>query len=110
MLYTLEVPGFEGQRLEIDAGAFKKTLLVNGVKAPSAGVGKYRLTRNDGREVTTKWTSSFGARGCAGPEPDHLATRRGRLRGDPAPTSRRVVAILRFRLGRVPRTPRNCVG
>lgn len=59
MLYTLEVPGFEGQRLEIDAGAFKKTLLLNGVKAPSAGIGKYRLTRNDGREVTTKWTSSF---------------------------------------------------
>jgi hypothetical protein len=61
MLYTLEVPGFEGQRLEIDAGAFKfkKTLLLNGVKAPSAGIGKYRLTRNDGREVTTKWTSSL---------------------------------------------------
>jgi hypothetical protein len=59
MLYKLEIPGFEGQRLEIDAGAFKKTLLLNGVKAPSAGIGKYRLTRNDGREVTTKWTSSF---------------------------------------------------
>jgi hypothetical protein len=29
------------------------------VKAPSAGIGKYRLNRNDGREVTTKWTSSF---------------------------------------------------
>jgi hypothetical protein len=59
MLYKLEVPGFEGQRLEIDAGAFKKTLLLNGVKAPSGGIGKYRLTRNDGREVTTKWASSF---------------------------------------------------
>ncbi len=59
MLHKLEVPGFEGQRLEIDAGAFKKTLLLNGVKAPSAGVGRYRLTRNDGREVTTKWTMSF---------------------------------------------------
>jgi hypothetical protein len=59
MLYQLEVPGFEGQRLEIEAGAFKKTLLLNGVKAPSAGVGKYRLTRNDGREVTTKWASSL---------------------------------------------------
>jgi hypothetical protein len=59
MLYKLEVPGFEGQRVEIDAGAFKKTLLLNGVKAPSAGIGQYRLTRNDGREVTTKWTGSF---------------------------------------------------
>jgi hypothetical protein len=59
MLYKLEVPGFEGQRLEIDAGAFKKTLLFNGVTAPSAGIGKYRITRDDGREVTTKWTSSF---------------------------------------------------
>lgn len=59
MLYQLEIPGFEGQRLEIDAGAFKKTLLLNGVKAPSAGLGKYKLTRNDGREVTAKWASSF---------------------------------------------------
>ena len=59
MLYRLNVPGFEGQRLEIDAGAFKKTLLLNGVKAPAAGIGKYRLIRSDGREVTTKWTSSF---------------------------------------------------
>jgi hypothetical protein len=59
MLHKLEVPGFEGQQLEIDAGAFKKTLLLNGVKAPSAGIGQYRLTRNDGREVTTKWASSL---------------------------------------------------
>jgi hypothetical protein len=59
MLYKLEVAGFEGQRLEIDAGPFKKTLLLNGVPAPSAGIGQFRLTRNDGREVTTKWTSSL---------------------------------------------------
>lgn len=59
MLHPLNVPGFEGQKLEIDAGAFKKKLLLNGVEAPSAGLGRYRLVRNDGREVTTKWAGAF---------------------------------------------------
>lgn len=59
MRHELKVPGFEGQRLEIEAGAFKKRLLLNGVEAPAAGMGKYRLVRNDGREVVTQWTGAF---------------------------------------------------
>jgi hypothetical protein len=60
MRHPLNVPGFEGRTLEIDAGAFVKRLYVDGSQAAKGNkLGQMLLRRNDGREVIAKWTPSF---------------------------------------------------
>jgi hypothetical protein len=60
MRHRLNVPGFEGRSLEIDAGALAKRLYVDGVKAPKGKkLGQMLLRTNDGREVVAKWAPSF---------------------------------------------------
>jgi hypothetical protein len=60
MRHPLNVPGFEGRTLEIDAGAWAKRLYVDGAVAPKGQkLGQMLLRRNDGREVVAKWAPSF---------------------------------------------------
>lgn len=62
MLYSLTIPGFEGQRIEVQsAGLFSSAkLLVNQQLAPKGTKrGEMLLRRNDGQTVVAQWKSQF---------------------------------------------------
>jgi hypothetical protein len=60
MRLKVEVAGFEGRAVEIEAGLFRKSLFVDGHPAPKGPkLGQYALRRNDGREVVAKWQASL---------------------------------------------------
>ena len=60
MRYPLQVVGFEGRSLEVDAGLFGRRLYADGtVVAKGKKLGQMLLRRNDGREVVAKWIASL---------------------------------------------------
>jgi hypothetical protein len=62
MKYTVDLEGFEGQKIEVQpAGLFGAAkLFVNDVEAPhGAKRGEMILSRKDGREVVAAWRNNF---------------------------------------------------
>lgn len=62
MKYTVNLEGFEGQRIEFQpAGFFSASkLFINDIEARQGPKrGEMVLTRNDGREVIATWRNSF---------------------------------------------------
>jgi hypothetical protein len=62
MKYTVDLEGFDGQKIEVQpAGLFGAArLFVNDVEARNgAKRGEMILTRNDGREVVAAWRNNF---------------------------------------------------
>jgi hypothetical protein len=61
-MQTVQVPGFEGRRIEVEVsnGFNSSRLLVNGQPAPAAPRrGLFLLRRDDGREVTAQFKAGF---------------------------------------------------
>lgn len=57
MIYKVNIPGFEGQNIEVKTGFWPVTkLLVNGHPAPKGSKrGEMLLQSNDGTQVVAKW-------------------------------------------------------